>query len=433
MRNSITKIRLIIRREYLSRVRKRSFILTTFLTPIGMLLLIIVPALLTSIGQSDKHIAVLDQSGYFQNGFPDKKQIYFKIENQPLDSLKAQLKAGQIDALLYIPTFELNRPQGIKLYSEKPLGMLTQDYINTQVNLITEQARVNAAHIDRATYDQLKIDVPIESIVMEQDQERRSSSGLAFGIGYVSAFLIYTLLLVYGMMVMRGVMEEKTNRIIEVMISAVKPFELMLGKIIGIGAVGITQFILWGALIMLFQFFAGLFFVGHFSSMPATSMNGINMEDKMYEMQQVITAFQQTNLTGIVLAVVFYFLGGYLLYASIFAAIGAATGDDGDSQAATFPVTAPIIISIFIMMQAVNDPDGKLAFWGSMIPLSSPIVMPARIPFGVPWWQLVLSMLFLVLGFLLFAWMAAKVYRTGILMYGKKTSFKEMWKWIRQG
>lgn len=266
-----------------------------------------------------------------------------------------------------------------------------------------------------------------DTIIEKGPIQQKERLGIAYLAGYISSFLIYVTILIYGTMVMRGVSEEKTNRIAEIIISSVKPFQLMMGKIIGIGAVGLTQFIMWMILIVIFSF-AMLLFI------PPQIVNDAGNADAQIRQSGMLGNLSNVNLPLIIFCFVFYFIFGYLFYASLFAAVGSAVSEDSqDTQSLMLPVTMPIVLAIVIMMQAINQPSGALATWSSMIPFFSPVVMMARIPFGVPSavpvWELILSMLLLVGGFLFTTWLSAKIYRTGILLYGKKITWKEMWKW----
>lgn len=266
-----------------------------------------------------------------------------------------------------------------------------------------------------------------EKMIENGSLPKPEHSGVAYVVGYASSFLIYITILIYGTMVMKGVSEEKTNRIAEIIISSVKPFQLMMGKILGIGAVGLTQFIMWLILIIIFSSMLFMF-------MPAGIINESSNTGVRMEASGMLSELAGVNLPLIILCFIFYFIFGYLFYASLFAAVGSAVNEDAqDSQSLMFPVTMPIVLAIVIMMQAINHPEGPLATWGSLIPFFSPVVMMARIPFGVPAivpvWQLIISMLLLFGGFLFTTWLSAKIYRTGILLYGKKITWKEMWKW----
>ena len=266
-----------------------------------------------------------------------------------------------------------------------------------------------------------------ESEIVKQKIEKKEHSGMAYAVGYASSFLIYIIILIYGTMVMRGVSEEKTNRIAEIIISSVKPFQLMMGKIIGIGAVGLTQFIMWMVLVV-------IFILVLFNFLPQEILHEAGKQSTEQQSANITAELATVNLPLIIFCFIFYFIFGYLFYASLFAAVGSAASDDAqDMQSLVIPVTMPIVLAIAIMMQVIVNPTSSLATWSSMVPFFSPVVMMSRVPFGVPatvpWWELASSMLMLIAGFLFITWLSAKIYRTGILLYGKKITWREMWKW----
>ncbi len=347
--------------------------------------------------------------------------------------------------VLYPPKTRFNQSDSIKLITEKNFGLAPRSDIERQIsralenNLISAELKIDPKKIDSIKEEANK--VPFGDEVRAGSTLKRGNSGVAYGVGYASAFLIYITLFIYGAMVMRGVMEEKTNRIAEVVISSVKPFQLMLGKIIGIGAVGITQFLIWIILIVTISTILG-------SIIPQDVMTQIQQENMPGSSAQTSQAMKSlataqyelstVNWPLIIFCFLFYFIGGYLFYAALFAAVGSAVNEDPqDAQSLMFPVTLPIILAIVIMINAITNPNSSLATWSSIIPFFSPIVMMARIPFGVPgtvpYWELGLSMSLLIIGFLFTTWLSAKIYRTGILMYGKKPTWKEMVKWMRRG
>ena len=285
--------------------------------------------------------------------------------------------------------------------------------------------------INPAIDKQLTVNLSLLTKVKDESGEKTVNSMVSTAIGYITGFMIYIVLLIYGTMVMRGVIEEKTSRIVEVMLSSLKPFQLMVGKIVGIAAVGLTQFTIWGISLIFINILIAIFFsqsLGDLQNMGSSGRFGDSEDIEM--IASVLAGIKSINMPLVIFSFLFYFIGGYLLYATLFAAAGSAANDETDVQTLTFPVTIPVIISFFIMMAAIRNPDGQLAFWSSIIPFSSPLVMPARIPFGVPPWQIALSMVLLVLGFLGSAWIAAKIYRTGILLYGKKVTLREIGRWM---
>jgi len=428
------KIGLIIKREYITRVRKRSFILGTLLLPVGFALFFVVILFLSKLGEEKKVVAVVDQSGYFKRPFSDAKDgsLYFKYPGTTDDQAEIDALLDQYDGVLLIPkNLALNHPSGIKYISDRQMGLMAKSFIEKKIAEEIRDIKIDKYQLDKEVLAGLKVSVDISAVTRSAGEETRAHTGLATALGYIMGFIIYIVLFVYGAMVMRGVMEEKSNRIVEVIVSSVRPFQLMMGKIIGIGAVGLTQFLLWFILIGGVNFvFAGLF------SADMSAMNELAMNPEMaagsegVDVALIMNNISEIDFGPIILGMLFFFFGGYLLYGALFAAIGSASGDDSDVQSMTFPVSLPIIVSIIIMMFVITQPDSQLAVWSSIIPLSSPIIMPARIPFGVPAWQMALSIISLLTGFLATTWLAAKIYRTGILMYGKKISLRELGKWV---
>lgn len=432
------KTLLIIRREYLSRVKKKSFIIITLLIPFLVAAFIGLEVFLATGGNKQtQHIAIIDKSGLFTGKIKDGKQLFFTFLNDkdPVEFRKEYQQAGY-NGLLSIPKIDLNDPKGFTYYAKNQLGLDPYAYITDQLNSVIEDQRMLAAGIDKDKLAHLKSDVAIS-----QPGESTGASGntqyatfASTAIGYVSGFFIYFILLFYGMQVMRGVAEEKTNRIAEVLVSSVKPFQMMIGKVIGIAAVGLTQFLIWIILGIVGVVVLGAVAPGmmhHAGDLQQMQQVGSPQNQQMVEaFSQVQNALSTLPITKIIICFLFYFLGGYLIYAALFAAVGSAVDQEmTESQALTLPITLPLVISFFIMFNAIQQPNSPLAVGASIFPLSSPLVMMARIPFGVPWTQLALSMVCLVLGFLFTIWMAGRIYRTGILLYGKKVTIKELAKW----
>jgi ABC-2 type transport system permease protein len=434
----MNKIWLIIKREYLTRVRKKTFILTTILTPLLFVGLITAVTIISVKNVDTENIAVVDKGNVFNGKIENGKAVTFSFANG-VDSTNYKEKG--YTAILYAPTDSSNK---YKLVSKKQLGMIAEGNVQDKINesmenrMLKRRYNIDVTELDSARKSAARAD--LEQTYYEGSSVKKGNSSLAYGIGYGSGFLIYITLFIYGSMVMRGVMEEKTNRIAEVVVSSVKPFQLMIGKIVGIGAVGLTQLFLWIILITGLSFAAGAIF-SHETLQQASDasqqlQNGSlkmasNAAQGWDKFSDVMSAANWWLIVG---CFIFYFLFGYLFYAALFAAVGSTVNEDPqDAQSLMLPITMPIIIAIVIMINAITNPAGSLATWSSMIPFFSPIVMMARIPFGVPgtvpYWQLGLSMLLLVLGFLGTTWLSAKIYHTGILMYGKKPTWKEMMKW----
>jgi ABC-2 type transport system permease protein len=392
------------------------------------------PVLLTSVSQESQRILVKDESGLF-SALPDTAGMYFsfKYNNLPFEELKTThvtLDDGY-DALLYIPPIKPDAPYGIELYSEEQIGLTTRSYIENIIADKLEEINLKEKNLDREVLLRLRPNVTINDKVTSGKEDKEGDAVVASVFGYAMGFIIYIVLLIYGMLVMRGVMEEKTSRIIEVIISSVKPFQLMMGKIIGIGMVGLTQFIIWGILIFILQIFVGVVFQDQFSELQNMTANYNTSDSDLMDMAYAYQSLSEHNILYYLFMFIIYFFGGYLLYSALFAAVGSlASDDDTDVQMYTLPLTMIILISIFIMMAVVQQPHTPLAFWASIIPFSSPIVMPALIPFEPPVWQILLSIILLIAGFFFTTWLASRIYRVGILMYGKKIKLKEVVKWM---
>lgn len=429
----MNKISLIISREYLTRVRKKSFIIMTFVGPLLFALLIIVPTWLATRGGDEKVIEVIDESGLFQNVLTDSDEINYTFTSNDPEVAKQELKNSDTYGLLYIPAIDINDPQGIQFYStSKPsVGIISN--LERSIRQKAETIKLEKSGLTQEVLDNLKVDVNIATISITEQGEQESSSLAATGIGYISSLLIYFFIFFFGAQIMRGIIEEKTSRIIEVMISSVKPFQLMMGKIIGVGAVGLTQFLLWT--LLTFTITTVLSSVFGFEPQAANGMvNGQSTELQaaatQNEFSGIMSAIQSINIPQVLICFLIYFLGGYLLYGSLFAAVGSAVDSEVDSQQFMLPVTLPLIISIVTLGAVLNDPHGPVAFWMSMIPFTAPVVMMMRIPFGVPWWQLALSISLLIGGFIFTVWFASRIYRVGILMHGTKVNYKVLAKWF---
>ncbi|MGE7773830.1 ABC transporter permease [Chitinophaga sp. NPDC101104] len=428
----MNKIWIIIKREYLTRVRKKSFIVTTLLLPVLFAAMVILPGLLINSDNNEK-VAVIDESGYFAGKLPDEKGIQYKFVDAKLDTFKKTYRDQGYTGLLHIPRLDINRLPAIVYYSKGQMPFTLRGSMEKRLESVVEDKRMELAGVDKSKLEEIRADISIDNLA--GDEEKKGSTVAAYIIGWFAGFLIYIVLLVFGMMVMRGVMEEKTNRIAEVMVSSVKPFQLMMGKIVGIAGVGLTQFLIWVGLLIGIYFLVIVGMLGaDAGSVSAATQPGMSAATE--DMAQKIAGFTgSVNWFSIISLFLFYFLGGYLFYAALFAAVGSLVNEDpNDAQSLTFPITLPVIVAMVIMIQAVMKPTSQLAVWGSIIPFTSPVVMMARIPYGVPGtvpiWQLALSMFSLIAGFLATTWVAAKIYRTGILMYGKKVTLGEVGKWI---
>ena len=435
----MNKIGLIIKREYLTRVRKRSFIIMTFLGPILMAALYIIPIML-ALNASNEHlrIAVVDESHWFEDRFQNTKEHTFVLMgNQPVDSVKELVKQKVFDIVLYVPPTQLNIPSNAILYSVSQVPIEVENYIRNVMQKEIEDQKLMASGVDPKIVSAVKTDVNLSIMRMDdKGNEKETFTQVQFTLGIALAVLIYMFIIFFGGQVMQGVAEEKTNRIIEVIISSVKPFQLMMGKVIGVSLVALTQFIMWilltGVLYVGFSAFIGISHPGMLSSGTVMSQE-IATNDIMSNesVQNILQIVHSIDFGTIIISFLVFFILGYLLYATLYAAIGSLVDNNTDSQQFTLPVTVPLMIAIISSFDIVNNPDGSLAIWLSMIPFTSPISMMVRIPFGVPIWQIVLSVVLLAGTFVLMTWLAAKIYRTGILMYGKKLTYKEIFKWLK--
>lgn len=448
----MNKTAIIIRREYLTRVRKKSFLIMTFLTPFLMALLFIIPALvMTNEDKEFKKIAVIeDGSDLFVNVIPDTRDTEFEyLQGVKLNDIKNNFSELGYYGVLYISPDLVANPDAIQLLSRKqpPIGLL--DHISGSLEKEIERQKLLAYNIEDLDeiLRAINSSVRIQTIkIDETGSARETSTDIAMALAYIGGFMMYMLVFMFGAMVMRGVFEEKTSRIVEVIVSSVKPVQLMLGKIIGVALVGLTQFALWVVLTL------ALVLIVKANVLPEGTMEQLQQLPQSFaEADQAMAAGSETTtMTAeeftmfqkifagalnmpwglIIFSFVFYFLTGYLLYASLFAAIGSAVDNETETQQFMLPVTIPIILALVVAMGTMQNPESSLSFWFSIIPLTSPIVMIARIPFDVPPWEIALSMGLMILTIVGTIWMAAKIYRTGILMYGKKTSYKEIWKWL---
>jgi ABC-2 type transport system permease protein len=420
----MNKTALIIKREYLTRVRKRTFILSTILFPLLYMALIFGTSYLAAKSSRNLRVAVIDSSGLFnkalisQSNLQDSSSYLEYITGNP-DSVTKNYTALGFDGYIVIPaSISDSAINKLSLKSSKTHGVGSVFQVQSKLNSAWSKIKSERLGIDERK--RMKLDNSNINLKETNEKDKNANADIASKIGYTCGFLIYFILLIYGSQVMMGVMEEKTNRIAEVIVSSIRPFQLMLGKIIGISLVALTQFILWITFIFL------VYNLTKASGSSSNIASGI-----VGSLQDVFTSI---NLSLVIFCFAFYLLGGFFFYSSLYAAIGSAVNEDmREAQSLSLPVTMLVIFSIALMTSAMADPTGNLAFWASIIPFSSPIVMMARIPFGVPgtvpWWQLVLSMALLIGGFIFTTWFAGKIYRTGILMYGKKPSWKEMIKW----
>ena len=443
----MNKLFLIIQREYFSRVKKKSFLVMTILGPLLMAGVITVPIWMSMRDKTEHQIFVLDHSGLFVDKIPNTKELKFTYGAESIDAAKARLKGDTYDMVMEIDIEAINNEKTTPhLYFKKEPGINTQQYIaNTMENILFDY-RLQGDSIDVGKIERARRPVEVKTMKVDDDGNmKKTSVETNMIVGFTLAIAIYMMIFLYGAQVMRGVIEEKTNRIVEVIVSSVKPFQLMLGKIIGVAMVGLTQFLLWIVLTLVIStFVTGVLLKDQISDkakqeqqIEKAMKNDITARtDKMEKVKtpndtiDILDNLEKIDAPYIAFSFAFYFLFGYLLYAALFAAIGSAVDSESDTQQFMIPVTAPLILSFAIAQVVATDPDSGLGQFFSIFPLTSPIVMMVRLPFGVPIWEQAVSMVVLVLGFLFFTWVAGKIYRTGILMYGKKTSWKELGKWL---
>jgi ABC-2 type transport system permease protein len=447
---------IIISREYLTRVKKKSFLLTTFLVPILFAAMCILPSVIMFMAKDEgKKIAVVDQSGIVLPYLEDSDAVtYEDYSSEPVDSMKIRFESLGLDALVVVsPLDSVAKTVSVVSYSNKPLSVDLKDRIGSRAEEAVEDYRISLYDMGdlKQIMEDVKADVSVSTYTLDESgEEQITSSEVYMIISMVLSIIIYMFIALFSGMVMQSVIEEKSSRVVEVLVSSVKATELMFGKIIGVACVALTQFFLWIVLTLLL---VGGFsaFVGFDSlmgdpeqteqMMQMTSqmqMGGVDMQEMTETMADesgmgaVLSTLGNINWVQMILAFVIYFALGYLLYASLFAAIGSAVENEADTNQLQLPVTIPLMLAFFVALYAFNAPDSAVVWWGSMIPLTSPIVMLARIPFGVPGWELALSIVLLVGTFVACGWLSAKIYKIGILMFGKKTTFKDLWKWLKQ-
>ncbi len=451
----MNKIGIIIRREYITRVRKRAFIIMTLIGPVLFAAFLIIPAWLATLeDKEEKIIAVIEYSEnntpvpdslkQFFDVLPDRDNLKFEyIDYTTLEVLKSALEHSKYYGILHIPHNVINT-EIVELYTKKEPSVSLEMVITESLEKYIHNIKLRKLNIPVEILNSVQTNIKLKTIKLEKGKyEEKDLKNLRRGVGYAAGFLIYFYIFFFGAQVMRGVIEEKTNRIVELIVSSVRPFQLMMGKIIGIGLLGLTQFITWIILTVFIVTVAQEVLVvkdnlkntqqftteSIIDAKPVTG-GQIQTDDRVAEFEGIMNRIRGIDFIVMISVFMFYFLGGYILYGSLFAAVGAVVDSETDTQQFMLPVTVPLIISLFVMINAFMNPSGKIAVWFSIIPLTSPVVMMARIPFDVPLTELFASMIILVLSFLGTTWFAGRIYRTGILMYGKKVSYREIWKWL---
>jgi ABC-2 type transport system permease protein len=431
---------LIIQREYMSRVKKKSFIVMTILGPLIIALFygLIIYFSIQGVSGTNNKIAVVNENKTLTEQLSSTKNMQYDYVNKSLPDMKKSLKGSKYDYILYLPAFDIDKPEGIQILGEKQAGLALSGKVSDNIEDLIRNQKLKESGLTQADVDKLKsnVDINIKKIA-ETGKDEDSSAGASTIIAYVAGILMFMFIMIYGIQVMRGVIEEKTSRIIEVMISSVKPFQLMMGKIVGIALVGLTQFILWIILTASISTIAVKVFVSQADlKQSSVVQQGGNSGAAVSAVQdnpisKIQKSMANLEVGKIVVVFLFFFVGGYLFYSALYAAIGSAVDSETETQQFMMPVMMPLFLGYALSLSVVtNDPYGSIAFWLSMIPFTSPIAMMVRLPYGVPDWQLALSMLIMIVGFIGTVWVASKIYRVGILMYGKKTSFKEMIKWF---
>lgn len=439
----MSKISLIIENEYMTRVRKKSFLVMTLLTPVLLALLCCIPILIELFSSSDmRNVTVVDHTGLYNEVFVDNDEYSYTYLNT--ETTSEQMRDNE-EPYAYIVITEnlLNNPSAMTIYSHKQITSGFETQVINDMEQHLHDAKLASYDIPglQQIIDESNVEINVSSIRFDEEGDTQTSAGLATAVGMISTFIIYMFLFAYGGMVMNSVMQEKTNRIVEVMVSSVKPFDLMMGKIISVGLVGLTQIGIWVILLVGLGLGASVAFgiplfmnnqaeiLAQAQSMSNTAMmGGTAIDPDMLDIAQTLSGI---NFAQIVLCLILYFIGGYVIYASIFAAVGSAVDNETDSSQFMLPITLIILFAFYVGIFSAEDPEGGMAWWCSMIPFTSPIVMMVRIPFGVAIWELALSLVILYASAIGMTWVASRIYRVGILLYGKKPSYKELFKWIK--
>ncbi len=404
----------------------------SILGPVLFALVFVIPIWLASREGEEKIVEVLDESGYFRGKFENAGSVSFSYLDNTIEEAKNDLSSKNSYGLLYIPRLDLDNPEGITFFADKNPSIEIQVSLERFLRSEIENIKLKNSGIDKEQLDKIKTDVDLNIINITDKGEKEGDVGVALVVGYTAAFLIYFFIFLYGIQTLRGVIEEKTSRIVEVIISSVRPFQLMMGKIIGVGAVGLTQFLLWTVLTLIIYQGALTFYNIDISGSKQIEMtqNMQGSDEGDVDMPKIIEKINTINFPLLLGTFLFYFLGGYLFYGSLFAAVGSAVDNDADAQQFQLPITLPLILSIVLLTAIIRDPHGDMAFWASIIPFTSPVVMMMRIPFDPPGWHILLSMVLMVLGFIFTTWLAGRIYRIGILMHGAKVNYKILAKWF---
>lgn len=437
------KIGIIAAREFNERVRKKSFIITTIAMPVAFVAIMAIMVLMMTMGSKTKNIEVIDNSGIIVSKLENTSTLRFSGSDRTLEEIKAEKPEG-VFGILVIGKDVVENSKNIQFYTFQSSTIDIEEEISGQIRGIIEDEKLKTYNIDNLAQimEEVKTNVSLYTMqISDSGDMKESSSALSMAVASIFGFLIYMFVILYGSMVMQGVIEEKTSKVLELMVSSVKPFQLMMGKILGIASVAITQLLIWVVFIAIAGGAITTFFMGDMVEAAKTvqesgvAMQGMNMNGLENLSDQQIAIIKSVTDVGYLLKLgigfLLYFIGGYLLYAAMFAAVGSAVDNEKDTQNLQMPITIPLLIAIVVMMNTMRDPNGSLSFWFSMIPFTSPIVMMSRLPYGVPTWELLTSIALLYATFIAIVWIAGKIYRVGIFMYGKKPTFSELYKWIK--
>lgn len=438
----MSKLKLIIHREFIAKVRNKSFIMMTFLSP---LLLVAMGALVFFLMKKNdekvKEIVYVDNSGLFsKDDFVDSESIHYQdYTSFGIEETKKKVELGDYYGALIIPKQDSLEvlAKSIEFYSKDSPGMSVINSLETKIETKIRNEKLNDFGIDLTQINASKIPSNIKMYNFSGEESSKLINGLKIGVGAIAGYLLMMFVIIYGTSVMRSVIEEKTSRIVEIIVSSVKPFQLMLGKIIGNASAGLLQFLIWGILIFIISTIASAIFGVNMiemqtANLPAEQLEAAKQAVGLDKMQLIIQEIFRLPILKMFVLFIFYFLGGFMLYSSLFAAVGAAVDNETDTQQFMLPIMAPLVLGVYVGFATVmNDPHGSIAVLFSYIPFTSPIVMLMRVPFGVSWYELVISMTLLLITFVFMVWLAAKIYRVGILMYGKKPTYKDLYKWIK--
>ncbi len=440
-------ISIILAREFRERVYKKSFIVTTLLMPLLMMLFMAAPTLIMAFGGGSdrREITVIDLSGKVADRLTSNDEVNFTVREEPLaEALKRSLEDENF-GVLHIGADIIENPKSVQFYTNSSSSVMLEEQIASQIEDIIEDERLKAYNIEniRQIMESVEADVSISTFRNDSEEGAAQSAAASSIVGMLLGFMLYFFLAIYGSIVMQSIIEEKNSRILEVMVSTVRPFDMMMGKILGVAAVAATQVVIWGVLIMTLATLvlpavmpddvaASVAAVQGGADITTLTAQGGMAADVDPQMLSAIASMTDAGYIGtIIVSLLLFLVGGFLLYAAMYAAIGASVDEAQDAQQLTIPVTAPIIIAFIVLMMIMHDPNSPVVVWCSMIPFTSPIVMVARIPAGIPAWEIVLSLVLLYATFGVMVWLAGKIYRVGIFMHGKKTSFRELWKWLK--